>query len=383
MTKRFNFTGSLGKILQYDQERARALHARGMALATGSAPPPIPDVGNVSIQNQLATYLATVNIGAPPTSYELIVDSGSANTWVGSGKPYVQTSTTRRSRDNVDVLTFVFYAGAEFFDTVALGPPGTTVLGQSIGVASETFDFQGFDGVLGLGPNDLTLGTLSPDSTSTPLTVVDNLFFQAAIASHMFSISFEPPVVGPTLNGELSFGGTDSTKFVGAINFAPITTISPASQYFGVNQAVRYGQSNPILSNAPAIFDTGTSLVLLATDVFQTYVSVVGAEFDEATTLYRITPAAYESLQSLFFTIGNTVYEFTANAQIWPRSLNTIMGGSEGFVYLIVNDLGLHSGSGMDVVFGMMFLERFYAVFDIDNKRVGIANTQFTTSTVN
>ena len=48
-----------------------------------------------------------------------------------------------------DVLTFVFYAGAEFFDTVALGPPGTTVLGQSIGVASETFDFQGFDGVLG------------------------------------------------------------------------------------------------------------------------------------------------------------------------------------------------------------------------------------------
>lgn len=61
MTKRFNFTGSLGKILQYDQERARALHARGMALATGSAPPPIPDVGNVSIQNQLATYLATVS----------------------------------------------------------------------------------------------------------------------------------------------------------------------------------------------------------------------------------------------------------------------------------------------------------------------------------
>ena len=65
------------------------------------------------------------------------------------------------------------------------------------------------------------------------------------------------------------------------------------------------------------------------------------------------------------------------------RALNTVIGGSDDFVYLIVNDLGRASGSGMDIVCGMMFLERFYATFDIDNNRVGIANTQFTTSTIN
>ena len=45
-------------------------------------------------------------------------------------------------------MTSVIHAGTEFFDTVALGS-GMTVLGQSIGVASKTFDFEGFDGVLG------------------------------------------------------------------------------------------------------------------------------------------------------------------------------------------------------------------------------------------
>ncbi|KAI0323807.1 aspartic proteinase from Irpex Lacteus [Cubamyces sp. BRFM 1775] len=384
ITKRFNFTGSAGKILQHDQARARALHARGMTLATGATPPPTPDVGNVSIDNQLATYLATVNVGSPPTSYELIVDSGSANTWVGSGKPYTQTSTSRRSRDNVAIEYGIgaIMIGAEFFDNVTLGP-GLTVLGQSIGVASETFDFQGFDGVLGLGPADLTIGTLNPDSTSPTLTVADNLFFQAAITAHIHTLSFEPPLGGPTLNGELTFGGTDPAKFIGAINFASITTTPPACEYFGVNQILRYGQSETLLPNNPAIFDTGTSLILLATDALKIYVALLGAELDEATTLYRITPETFETLQSLFFTIGGTVFEFTANAQIWPRNLNTMIGGTDDFVYLIVNDLGRESGSGMDIVCGMMFLERFYAVFDIDNKHVGIANTQFTTSTVN
>ena len=40
-------------------------------------------------------------------------------------------------------------------------------------------------------------------------------------------------------------------------------------------------------------------------DVLQTYVNLVGAVFDEATTLYRITPTQYASLQSLFFIIGD------------------------------------------------------------------------------
>lgn len=76
-------------------------------------------------------------------------------------------------------------------------------------------------------------------------------------------------------------------------------------------------------------------------------------------------------------------YELTANAQIWPRALNTAIGGTANNIYLIVGDLGTNSGEGLDFINGYGFLERFYSVFDTANRRVGFATTPFTTATTN
>jgi len=96
-----------------------------------------------------------------------------------------------------------------------------------------------------------------------------------------------------------------------------------------------------------------------------------------------ITSTQYANLQSLFFTAGGTTFELTANAQIWPRSLNTYIGGKATNIYLVVNSLGSPSGSGLDFINGYTFLERFYSVFDTTNNRVGLATTPFTTATTN
>lgn len=76
-------------------------------------------------------------------------------------------------------------------------------------------------------------------------------------------------------------------------------------------------------------------------------------------------------------------FELTANAQAWPRSLNTAIGGNTNSVYLIVNDVGSNTGSGLDFINGFAFLERFYSVFDTANRRVGFATTPFTRATTN
>ena len=76
-------------------------------------------------------------------------------------------------------------------------------------------------------------------------------------------------------------------------------------------------------------------------------------------------------------------FELTANAQIWPRSLNTPIGGTAGDIYLIVADSGSNSGSGLDFILGQTFLERFYSVYDTANQRVGLAKTSYTTATSN
>ena len=53
-----------------------------------------------------------------------------------------------------------------------------------------------------------------------PPSVTDILFAQGAIPSDLVSVSFEPTTTLSDENGELTFGGTDSSKFTGSITFA-------------------------------------------------------------------------------------------------------------------------------------------------------------------
>ena len=78
-----------------------------------------------------------------------------------------------------------------------------------------------------------------------------------------------------------------------------------------------------------------------------------------------------------------TSFGLTPNGQIWPRALNADIGGVAGDIYLIVGDIGTPSGEGLDFINGQTFLERFYAVFDTANQRVGLATTSFTDATTN
>jgi cathepsin E len=118
-------------------------------------------------------------------------------------------------------------------------------------------------------------------------------------------------------------------------------------------------------------------------DAFASYILVIGAIFDTSTGFYMITLAQYNSLQSLFFIIGGSTFELNANAQIWPRSLNSQIGGTNDRIYLAIHSLPNPSGQGLDCVLGLAFLKRFYTVFDDTNNRVGVANTLSTTATTN
>jgi len=50
-------------------------------------------------------------------------------------------------------------------------------------------------------------------------TVTDNLFHQGKIQKNKVAVSFVPTNSFPTVNGELTFGGVDSTKYTGKLNY--------------------------------------------------------------------------------------------------------------------------------------------------------------------
>jgi len=381
LSRRLNLT-SVHNLLRHDQTRAKALKARGSAKAAGLSIQNAAVI-NEQIDNQAVTYIATVGVGSPATEYQLLIDTGSSNTWVGATQAYVKTSTSVQTSNKVSVTYGSgSFSGTEFTDTVTLAS-GLVIPKQSIGVASTSTGFQGVDGILGIGPVDLTQDTLSPATNSLIPTVTDNLFANGVISANQIGVSFEPTTVDEVVNGELTWGGTDSSKFTGSISFIPLTTTSPANEFWGINQSVRYGTSTAILATTAGIVDTGTTLVLLATNAFTKYKTATGGVLDSTTGLLRITSTQLSSLQSLFFVTSAATFELTANAQLWPRSLNTDIGGVSSRIYLIVNDLGSNSGEGLDFINGFTFLERFYSVFDTANKRVGFATTSFTKATTN
>ncbi|KII86690.1 hypothetical protein PLICRDRAFT_55605 [Plicaturopsis crispa FD-325 SS-3] len=347
----------------------------------GGAAAPSDSSDSVDVTDSGVTYTATVGVGSPATDYTLLIDTGSSNTWVGADKKFTRTSTSKSTGNTVNVsYGSGSFTGTEYTDQVTLAE-GLVIQNQSIGVASSAQGFSGVDGILGIGPVDLTSGTVS--NTSTVPTVIDNLFSQGTISSDSIGIFYEPSTTANAANGELTFGGTDNTKFTGEINFVPITSTSPASNYWGIDQDVTYGENTSLLSNSSGIVDTGTTLLLIATDAFQAYQQATGATQDQTTGLLKITESQLDSLQSLFFNIGGTQYEFTANAQVWPRALNSTLGGESDGIYLVVSDLGSNSGSGLDFINGFAFLQRFYSVYDTGNAQVGLATTSFTDATTN
>ena len=116
-------------------------------------------------------------------------------------------------------------------------------------------------------------------------------------------------------------------------------------------------------------------------DTYDCYVKATGAVYDNTTQLLRISVEQYNNLQSLFFTIDDTSYELNANAQVSPRTLNTLQGGDTDHLYLVVFDLGHYDFAAQGFTVGMAFLERYYSIFDNDYPRVGFARTRFTNAT--
>ena len=110
---------------------------------------------------------------------------------------------------------------------------------------------------------------------------------------------------------------------------------------------------------------------------------MTGATIDKTTGLLKITSTQYSNLKPLDFIIEGRTFSLTANAQIWPRSLNTYLGGTSDSIYLIVAELFIPLGKGLSFILGQTFLERFYSVYDSSDGSVGLATTPYTTAMTN
>ncbi|KAG6335018.1 hypothetical protein ID866_4063 [Astraeus odoratus] len=364
-------TAGVTNIAEVDRARIRAFREENLGKR---------DVQPLVATNAQMAYTAQVGVGDPATEYTLLIDTGSSNTWVGACRPYTRTSSSHRTGSSVAVTYGSGgFSGYEYIDTISF-ENGFSIKEQSIGVADQSHGLadSGIDGILGIGPKDLTRGTTS--NADYVSTVVDNLYSEGTISSAVVGVYFIP--ISDSSSGQLTFGGYDSSVITTPVNYVPITNTFPSSGFWGIDQSISYDEKE-ILPTSAGIVDTGTTLILIATDAFQTYQAATGGILDQETGLLTITQEQYDNLKPLSFIIGKKRYDLSANAQIWPRSLNSALGGSGDAIYLVVSDIGTSSGCGLDFVDGYTFLERYYSVYDTSNDRVGFASTAYTKSASN
>ena len=289
-----------------------------------------------------------------------------SNTWCGAQSKCEPSSTGKSTGGSVSVsYGSGSFSGTEYTDTVSFA--GLTVSSQSIGSASRSTGFSGVDGIIGFGPVDLTEGTVS--NAATVPTFTDNLYKQGSISTEVLGVSFRPESGSDTddTNGELTLGGTDSSKYSGSITYFPKLASGTASAYWGIAIASFTYGSTTLASSASGIVDTGTTLIYIPSAAYSKFLSATGGTTDASSGLASFTTKPTANFGIKF---GSTTYTLTPAQYLVPTAQYSFYGLSSGKYYAYINNGG---SSGVNTIIGQKFLENYYAVFDTTNSRIGFA----------
>ncbi|KAK0450070.1 acid protease [Armillaria borealis] len=203
----------------------------------------------LDIESDDVGYLATIQMGTPPQDFLLLMDSGSADTWVGG-----ENCQSEEGGDCSPMALVLFRVPSS--RTTWLWP-GLSLDAHTFGVATtESVDFSSdstpFDGLMGLAQS-----TLSNEGVLTPVeSLAKGGLIDAAITS--FKISR----LADNLNdGEVTFGALDTSKF----DSNTLVTVDNQSQdgfWEGAMDSITVDGTDTGLSGRLAILDTGTTLII-------------------------------------------------------------------------------------------------------------------------
>ncbi|PQQ02961.1 aspartic proteinase isoform X1 [Prunus yedoensis var. nudiflora] len=243
------------------------------------------DIDIVSLKNYLdAQYYGEIVIGTPPQTFTVIFDTGSANLWVPSSKCYFSVacyfhanyksgkSSTYKKNGTSASIQYGTGAISGFFsnDNVQVGD--IVIENQDfIEATSEpglTFLAAKFDGLLGLGFQEISVGSAVP--------VWYNMIEQGLIKEPLFSFWLNRNAQEEE-GGEIVFGGVDPNHFKGKHTYVPVT--KKGYWQFDMGDVLIGGKPTGYCSGGCfAVADSGTSLLAGPTTVITMINQAIGAE---------------------------------------------------------------------------------------------------------
>ncbi|WOH11533.1 hypothetical protein DCAR_0831020 [Daucus carota subsp. sativus] len=242
------------------------------------------DTDIVALKNYMdAQYFGEIAVGTPPQKFTVIFDTGSSNLWVPSAKCHFSVacflhakykaaqSSTYKKNGTSAAIHYGTGAISGFFsqDNVKVGH--LTVKNQDFIEATRepgiTFLAAKFDGILGLGFQEISVGKAVP--------VWYNMVEQGLVEEPVFSFWLNRHTEEEE-GGEIVFGGVDSKHYEGEHTYVPVT--QKGYWQFKMGDVLIDGKETGYCKEGcSAIADSGTSLLAGPTTVITMINHAIGA----------------------------------------------------------------------------------------------------------
>jgi len=263
------------------------------ALADGVTAANQPSTANslgLDIEANDIGYLATIQMGTPPRDFSILMDSGSADLWVGAencvseagggcgNHEFLGAQSSSSFQDTQTPFSITYGSGAVSGNIVTddISVAGLALPKHTFGVATtESVEFSDnstpFDGLMGLAQS-----TLSTQKTDTPIEALAKQgLVKAAITSYKIS-----RVADGANDGEITFGDLDNTKFDPA-TLITVNNVNAQGFWEADMAAVTVDGTDLGLKGRTAILDTGTTLIIApAADAAAIHKNIQGAKSD-------------------------------------------------------------------------------------------------------
>jgi len=314
-----------------------------------------------------AQYYTEIQVGTPPQTFKVILDTGSSNLWVPSTQctsiacflhAKYDSSASSTYKPNGTAFKIQYGSGSmEGFvsrDHLSIGD--LVIPNQDFAEATKepglAFAFGRFDGILGLGYDTISVNHITPPFYS--------MINQGLIDDPVFSFRVGSSEAD---GGEAVFGGIDDSAYTGKIEYVPVRR----KAYWEVElEKVSFGDDVLELENTGAAIDTGTSLIALPTDIAEMVNTLIGAK-RSWNGQYTVDCSKVPSLPVLSFYFGGKPYalegsDYTLNVQ------GTCISAFTGL------DMNLPGGSLW--IIGDVFLRKYFTVYDLGKNAVGFATSK-------
>jgi hypothetical protein len=329
------------------------------------------------LENERFFYAADVEIGTPPQRLNLLLDTGSSDTWAYTPQSQTQQqplsvfdpSKSRSFHSNGTSFKIEYgigsVQGSWGTDKFQIG--NALVKGLSIGIADSGTTQQGIIGI-GRPQAEITYKSGHMYENLPMKLAAEGIINTAAYSLYLDDINAE--------SGTILFGGVDRSKFDGQLAVLPISH----PQHLGItlqNMRTDGRVQNPLMT-APkvAVLDSGTSLSYFSSDVMQNLHEALNANpsFAIGEKYYcdcNVTDNLVLDFGSAAIAVPN--YQF-----LWP--IETIVNPVLATAVFPPNScyIGIETiQRNMDFyLIGDDFLRSFYTVYDIQDSRIAIAQVK-------